>query len=381
MNFTLNPPSGHADSYVDIQFVIETDQAVNARVSFFNETTNDDISIIGVNSGYITENVAVFNESKSMVGFIDLFPNDKMNSGLSNKDQISIKCTIEINGKMEIMNAVFYNESQSLDAGVIPFDITLPKKDINISNHENLEMKISSNSEKLFELCIRSDENINNWCCFTVMARNGVTSVKIPSEIIYSDLNMSSNKTRTFGLYYIKPEGITYSRFMNRKFVKILDITFTFDSFTLLPVSRFGPVGELDSNFILSDRYFVHTFKDFTSLKVKNDYPTYKIANITWFFHESQDMNNAKNIISQFSASDNVAASVMSTQKEFRSSQMPSMPNYKEPIEKSRLLGIYSKNYNKQEQGTVSVMQNKTEPDQVQVFLKGKGCSSCGRKK
>lgn len=383
MNFTLNPPSGHADSYMDIQFSVEFESETSVKLEFFNETSKLPISIIGVNSGYVEgHNVAVFKNAKVCSGFIDLFPEDKMNLGLQGKDYVIIRCNAVVNaeGKEQQYSstAIFYNESQSLDAGVVPFDLVIENKRINVTNHDSLRIKIVSPEEKTFELCIKSSDK-ESWCCFLVAAKKGITPISIPAAVLYSDLNLKKNSNLSFKMYYVKQEGMTYSRFMNRKFIPIMntELLFLADNFSPQATTNNGPLGPLSSDFILSDRYFVHTLRDFSSFKTKDEYPYHKLFHITAFFYESQDMDSIKNAIAQFSASDQVASTVTQSQKILRSESVPYYVEYQYPTEKAKLLGVFSKKYIKQEPKDDEQSNNGT----ILMNKKKKPCGSCGRNK
>ncbi len=297
INFNLTPSSGYADSYWDIKFTVEFDMADLSIVKIFNKTINEDIDILGVSSGYIkNEKTAIDKNVNQIEGYINIFNKDKMNKKFINFLSVDIECVVEMhrgsNVSEEKQTLVFYNEGKSLDASVIPFDLVIDNTNIDIKNNIPLRMHVICESEKLIELCIRSETG-DVECPFDVFAKKGRTDVVLPSEVIFHDLDFNKNSLRKFNIYYIKHEGIDLSGFVNRKYISIHNSRIELNSRLLTPEpqTRIGPTSiNLSNDFVLSDRYFVHTYKEYTSYSGRLMHSKEKMTNLTRFMHESQHM-------------------------------------------------------------------------------------------
>ena len=90
MIFKLDPSSGYTDSYLDIEFFITLDPYLKAEVTLFNDTIKEQLEIIGVSSGYITNN-SIIVKNKQVNGHINLFSNDKLNKKLKSYNSVNIR--------------------------------------------------------------------------------------------------------------------------------------------------------------------------------------------------------------------------------------------------------------------------------------------------
>ena len=160
----LDPPSGHTDSYLDIRFRIDLEEAVSSiKVRLFNDTVKEQLKIIAIVSGYISrETTAIVTDTDHIEGYINLFSDDKMNRRLSAFPNVDIWAEVELtkDNKTEIVTLKheFYNESKSLDSSVLPFDLVIEKSEINLDDHETLRLYLITDVEKNYELSIRSED-------------------------------------------------------------------------------------------------------------------------------------------------------------------------------------------------------------------------------
>jgi len=69
-----------------------------------------------------------------------------------------------------------------------------------------------------------------------------------------------------------------------------------------MPQSRIGPVSRLTDDFVLSDKYFVHTAKKYSGFGSINENLGYRrLSYITRFFHESQSLRKVNESAKSFS--------------------------------------------------------------------------------
>ena len=302
MKLTLDPPSGHSDSYLDVSFKVETDMSDKIEIQFFNITTNETLEILSVAQGYIFEEYTVITKNTNVVeGFINIFNKDKMNEKLKDYIRIEIKCTTKISKGdttvEEVSTIFFYNESQSLDANIIPFDLIVDNANLDLENNVPLKMCIISNDDKKYEMAIRSSDG-RSMCTFDIFAKKGKNDIYLPSEIIWHDLQIIHNYNKKFQIYWAKFEGVNHMRFMNRKYIPIENTNITFNARTMKPKpqTRLGPTGiDLPQDFILSHRYFVHTWKDYSAFgeqKIAKDIRTERAKLI--YSVETMDISKKK---------------------------------------------------------------------------------------
>ncbi len=272
LEFILDPPSGYADSCLDIEFSVLTDRADTINIELFNETTSEQIEFLSVDKGFIyRSNVVTAKNTDRVSGYINLFNKDRMNKKLRGRAKVDIKCTVSTrrDDKNEVEEAVtsFYNESQSLDASLVPFDLIIDNPNIDVKNNIPLSLHLVCDSEKKFELAVKS-LNSDDLHTFEVVTKKGMSSFVIPSEMLWYDLNINNNKNNRFQIHWVKFEGIDYMNFMNRHYIPIEGayITFNSNEMTPRPQTRKGPHGDLSKDFVLSHRYFVHTWKEFSAL-------------------------------------------------------------------------------------------------------------------
>lgn len=274
IEFSIDPPSGHAESCLDIKFVLKLSKNDSAEIEIFNDTSGDKLEILSVSKGTIyNESTLIVRKTNFVEGFFNLFNKDKMNFNLSGLTQVKLRCVVKITTDGETSHeessALFYNESQSLDASIIPFDLILVNNEINLSKNDPLRMHIVCDSEKKFELAIKSVDSDQNICSFEVVTLKGKTNITIPSELIWSDLEYNKYYNRKYQIFWVKFEGITHMKFLNRKYIPISETQLTFIGREMSPKAqnRVGPVGlDLSQDFVLSHRYFVPTWKEYTSL-------------------------------------------------------------------------------------------------------------------
>lgn len=296
MIFTIDPPSGHSHSALDIHFKVEVDHADQMQIEIFNATINEQLEILSVSTGYIKNGKTVSATNTNVVeGHINLFNKDKMNESLNDYPNIDLQCvniikTEDTTVQEEVM-VTFFNESQSLDAEIIPFDLVLDNHEIDLKHNLPLQMHVVCDSEQRFELSIRSEDHKNS-CTFEIFTKKGRTDVIVPSEMIWSDLELTKKHLKKFHIYWVKFEGVNHMNLMNRKYILINDTRLTFNCTTMMPrpQSRLGPTGiPLPKDFVLSHRYFVHTWRGYTALgRMPFMYSDKKMYHMTAFMHEIQ---------------------------------------------------------------------------------------------
>ena len=372
MKLTLDPPSGHSDSYLDVSFKVETDMSDKIEIQFFNITTNEPLEILSVTQGYIFEEYTVITKNTNVVeGFINIFNKDKMNEKLKDYIRVEIKCFIKIYKENTVIEEVstifFYNESQSLDANIIPFDLIIDNPNLDLENNVPLKMCIISDNDKKYELAIRSSDS-RSMCTFDVFAKKGKNDIYLPSEIIWYDLQIVHNYNKKFQIYWAKFEGVNHMRFMNRKYVLIENTDITFNARTMKPKpqTRLGPTGvDLSQDFILSHRYFVHTWKDYSAFgeqKSSRDIRSERAKLI--YSVETMDISKKKD-----------------TSKEVNILNLPPAQELADPRQRL-ILNAYRQAYSQKKVITRSDQSfYKSSAVKTQSLKKKKGCGGCSRKK
>jgi hypothetical protein len=299
MKLIIDPPSGTPDSYFDVRFRVSLDQrAKKITATVFNKTYGQQLDLIGVHSGYIVdENIAIFENTKSIEGFVSLFIGDRKNTQFRGPYiDIDVKLVIETDRVQETtLSAVFYNESSSLDAGIVPVDINLLNKEVQLHQNEPLRFNIMADREKTIELVIRSEQDRES--TFLVAAKSGLVYIEIPAAILAHDLQVGGFPVKC-SLFYIQKEGITYSRFLGRRYMPVADSGIVLKGPLLLESQQsIDPLGQpLSHDFVLSDRYFVPTPKEFSAFRVYDDYDIDKISKLSLYLHEAQDMESIQRI-------------------------------------------------------------------------------------
>ena len=312
LNFQINPSSGHAESCLDIQFAVKVDKADVLEINIFNDSAKEQLDILSINKGVIQEEKTIIaKNTNSIDGFINLFNKDKMNTRLADLVKVDLRCVAKMQVGDQISteesSTVFYNESQSLDAHIIPFDFVLDNNIIDLKNNVPIGINIVCDNENKFELAIRSDDG-QSLCTFDVVVHKGHNTIQLPSEIAWHDLQISKYYMKKFQFYWVKFEGVNHMKFMNRKYVPIPGSTISFNSTAMhpKPQTRLGPTGaELPKDFVLSHRYFVHTWKQYTSLgDIAEAAQIYSEPNVNKirFIHEVQHLEQKKKL-SMFAAS------------------------------------------------------------------------------
>jgi hypothetical protein len=298
IEFKLNPPSGYADSCLDIEFSILTDYADILNIELFNDTSEEKLDILSVSRGFISRShLAIVKNTDHVEGYINLFNKDKMNKKLKNQVKVNVRCKVtrRLGSDTTTEEAVvlFYNESRSLDAGLVPFDLIIDNSEVDIRNGIPLSLHLICDSTKKYELAILSEGGDEKYT-FEIVAKEGRTSFVIPSHILWYDLELNKNLGKKFQIYWVQFEGIDYMKFMNRKYIPIANSQITFNSrkISLNPQKRDGPMGPLSDEFVLSHRYFVHTWKQFSSFGDRIEaYKPKEAGKKNQFLHEIQDFS------------------------------------------------------------------------------------------
>ncbi len=384
INFKLDPPSGYADSYTDIRFIVNFDKADRSEIRLFNVTSNIELEIIGVNNGYILGETVAITDQDHIDGYINIFNRDKMNVGLRNLTSVDIKFEVTQGDNKTEGIVTFYNQSKSIDGGIIPFDLVVPDKNVDIENNKPVQFHIVSDTEKLYELCVRTEDGSAS-CTFEIYARKGTTSFFLPSEVLYFDLDLEKNHGRDFYVYWVKFEGVNYMKFMNRIHILIDDTKLSFNARKMTPKSqaRKGPTGiDLSDDFALSFRYFVHTSRQFTSVhEMVSAYGPQQLLNITRFLHESQNLQAVSQSVQTFADSTNITE----IHEAYRSKALLNSGSYnpspkiiraRSTPERREFLSHASKVYRKQQEEAVEILSASSQPSPPK---KSKGCG-CSRK-
>ncbi len=323
MNLKLDPPSGFSDSYLDIEFIAKFNKAPKSIFTLYNDTFDQQLDIIGVGSGYILEgNTAVVKNSHQLRGHFNIFNHDKMNEKFRSYASVSIRCKVEhfnednhLTG-VEEESLIFYNESHSLDSEIIPFDLIMHNKTINLDDNEPLKIDLISGIPKYYVLCIRSADK-KSQCHFEISAKKGRTTINIPASFITHDLELSSHRKKKFDIYYVLYQGATFSRLANRKYIKIdnTDLDFLGD-IGIKPQVRKDPAGRTYSNkFILSDRYLVLCPREYSGFSGKSEFGPGKLMDLTMLVYEGQHMENLSKELKQFSSTNDSSDKISKTKK------------------------------------------------------------------
>ncbi len=400
MELILDPPSGLADSYFDVEFTVSfADVCDKATIRLFNEINHEQLDILGVSSGYVqNDSEAIAKNVSEISGHINLFNNDKMNKMFKAYSHIVIRCEAEITRNDETYkeneSIEFYNESKSLDASVIPIDLSIQNPKLDIDNNEALHIDIVTSMQKKIELCIRSDDTSSE-CCIQVSCRSGMTSVYIPAEFMYYDLNLKENYRKKYKFYYIKYQGTNFSRLGSRQYMSINDTELEFilpEDITAQPQSRINPTGKVyTDDFILSDRYLVLCPRQYSGFSGKGDVGSRKALDIVMLLHESQHMRSLSRQIQQFAEEDETKKKMRETaqaiqDEKFRQARPPAPHINPEQMKLlSSVAGVYDqvsssykRSMHKQPQATASTFSQNAFPNKRE---KKSGCAPCARKR
>jgi hypothetical protein len=314
MNFTLDPSSGLADSYLDIEFSITVPEHRKTIIHIHNEVSGDQLQILGTSFGYILEgDKLVLKNRTNVTGHINIFNHDKMNKKFMAYRSVTLKCVAEFyNSEDEKIgeeeeSVIFYNEMHSLDADIIPFDLIIHNRSINITDNEALRMDIISDIPKKYELCISSlDDRLQ--CHIEITADEGKTSIEIPAEFLYHDLELKKSNNKKFKFHYIKRQGTTLSRIANKRYMPISGSEISFqitDELSPLPQQRTDPSGRLMSQkFIVSDRYLVMCPREYSGFAPRSEFGKSKLMDLTMMVNEGQYINSLSKQIKQFDNGD-----------------------------------------------------------------------------
>ncbi len=324
MNFSLDPSSGFADSYLDVEFSVSVPDYPKVVIRIHNETSGDQLQILGASFGYILDGDSlVLKKKETVTGHINIFNHDKMNKKFLAHRSVTLKCVAEFyddtDNKIgeEEESVIFYNETHSLDANIIPFDLVIHNRTVDITENEALSIDVISDIPRQYELCINSfDDRIR--CHIEITARAGKTSVKIPGEFLHYDLALAENKGKKFKFSYVKHQGTTMSRVANKRYMSIQDSEINFQlsgGLTPHPQSRQDPIGRpLDKKFTISDRYLVMCPSEHSGFARKNEFGIEKLMDLTMMINEGQHMQALSRQIQQFETN-NETANIGATEK------------------------------------------------------------------
>jgi hypothetical protein len=294
--------------------LVTFEKAAKSIITLHNDTSEEHLDIVGVSLGHIRNgDQAIVKDENQLRGHFNIFNDDKMNKKFALYGSVNIRCKVDHFNEndepttTEEKTLVFYNESHSLDAEVIPFDLIVHDRSINLENDEPLKIDIISGLPKKYELCIRSADSKSS-CDIEVSAFKGRTTVVIPAPLLIYDLELKSNARKKFHIYYVKFQGTNLSRLANRKYYRIenTELSFTYKKgLHLKPQSRRDPAGRLFSNkFVLSDRYLVLCPREYSGFARKSEFSPEKLMDLTMLVHEGQHMENLAKEIQQFSTDD-----------------------------------------------------------------------------
>lgn len=360
MGLSINPSSGHDNSYYDLNFVLtfKNKPTSDFTISVWNRTIHQKLNILATSEGHIDGEGDIHSPPCSRIeGYINLFNDDKMNVQLEGHPSVRLEWLIKNKDDEWTEDIVFYNQSYSSEESVIPFDLSIEKKEIDLSQCEPLAFSVEADDQRSFHLVVESLDSTLSYD-FYVFTKNGKIDLQIPVEILHHELSLYKAVEQTFRICYMRTHGISYVNVMNEKRVPIKGTEFKFiNHFQLIPQTRFDPIGrELSYNqFLLSDRYFVPTHKDFSFLNR---------------MHESEDKS------ARIKQMQNELLHLQKTKKGFRVHD-----NYWQSEERRPLKSAIEKKDNFYEVMTKmhspSIKKlNSTLPD-----MNDEGCSDCERKR
>lgn len=401
MNLTLNPPSGYADSYLDVEFSATIKPYPKSIVRLFNDVSGEQLDILGVSFGYILNgNEAVSKNKSSITGHINIFNQDKMNKKFMSHRNVPVKCVVdyydehdvEIGSEEETL--LFYNEAYSLDAGIIPFDLRIHNPTINTDKHDPLVIDIISGKQRKFGLCIASlDKSIR--CPIEITAKEGKTTVEVPGAFLFYDLDLAVNAHRKFQFFYAKYQGTTYSRMANRQYLPIQNSDIEFVSsgrLRAMPQSRLDPIKrQMGKEFVISHRYLVFCPSESSGFARKSEFGAEKLMDLTMMINEGQNMKAISRQVQQFASDE--TAKIGETKQSIQTSRHHASkdqikPNI--PFAQIQLMKSISKTYDnislKGRQNPKVHKATAPEKKTVRSFSgaqpqKKRGCASCSRKK
>lgn len=397
MHFSLDPSSGFADSYLDVEFSIIVPEHPKTVIHIHNEISGDQLQILGTSFGYILDgNNLVLKNKASTTGHVNIFNYDKMNKKFLAYRSVTLKCVAEFydqeDNKVgeEEDSVIFYNEMHSLDADIIPFDLIINNRTINITDNEPLVIDIISDIAKKYELCISSlDEKIR--CHIEIATKKGKTTVGIPAEFLYYDLGLLNNKNKKFKFFYVKHQGTTMSRMANKRYLPIQDSELKFQisgEITPVPQSRRGPTGKLlNDQFVISDRYLVMCPREHSGFALKSEFGKEKLMDLTMMVNEGQHMMSLSRQIKQFENTDD-AEKISNTEKSLQLANRAKQKMRRPQIAGSQvqLMRNVSRVYDaisSKIKPQTSARQSKTVQSFSTKDIKqgGGGCAPCSRKR
>lgn len=367
MLFKISPSSGFDNSYFDIQFSIILDNSYpdsEFKIYFINKEIGSKLDILATSHGIIDENGYLVCKQKGQInGYFNLFNEDKMNTKLEPFSKIDIECNIVFKEKTYTETISFYNESFSVDNSILPFDLNLITKDIDLSKNNPVEFSITADSEKTIHLRIESIDSLNKYDFF-VYTKKGMITLQIPQEVLNHELSLYKTVSKQFNFCYMKPHGVNYVNVINEKKI-IIDnsrIRF-FNRLELFPQTRLDPIGkEMDNKeFIISDRYFVPTYKEYTFYsKIKQDSDRSKFSKL---------LKDELSLIKKEKSSVNAYSWKKEEERPIKEFILPNFTFY------SVINNVYN-----QKTSSYSSFEQKQKSESVDLAKKP-GCSECSRKK
>ncbi len=379
LDFKLTPSSGFVDSYLDVKFKVSFPGSGKSQIQLFNENTGKPIEILSVSDGRIVSETTIVTKARSVEGYINLFNRDKMNTSLEGHYKVDIRCEVDVGGRTESSTTSFYNQSQSIDSNIIPFDLSVINPQVDLKNNTPLQIYLVCDREKRYELCIMN-KNRKRRCTFEITTRIGGLTVALPSEVLWFDLGLKDTKfPKHFDVYWVKFEGVAHHKFMNRKYIPIDNTKISFNDTAMmpLPTARLDPTGQkLSNDFVLSHRYYVHTLKPWSEFGKAGEFGSNRLSKLTMFWHESQYMDRFKTSIFD---EEKESKQTESSRAMFQQEQSNALVRSSLSPHKKVVFDTFSDIYTKK----TAVMSSFADPKSksiIQAPKKSGGCG-CSRKK
>lgn len=298
MQITITPSSGHFDKYLDIYFKIKFDTFIeNGKLTFLNTSMNDQsIEILGSNTSIIHNGIELLvNKTDTVDGFLNLFPNDASTFNLQQLNTVEIKISLNCPDTSIVDNISFFNESISIDSNILPFDLQIINKTIDIEKHEPLKISIISQVQNKYEFVIMSECKTKQYV-FDVLCHPGQNDIEIPASVLFEELQLDKFGFSSFIMSWIKFQGKDFKGFLLRKNIHIPFVKIKFNgtvNFRPLPSVFTDLKGDPFSNsFILSDRYLVPVHKEFSAFGKNKTFDNRYLFFMMLYRHENQDIRD-----------------------------------------------------------------------------------------
>lgn len=273
MKAIFDPPSGYVETLTDVRFRVEFPPSAQATVTFTNQISQKPVEVLlSTNGSVLGGEKVVVRDTHFAEGFLNLFQSKQDVRQLSHFASIDFVCKLERVEKAESTPTVetqtinFFNESMSLDGNVLPFDMAVEDPIIDVQSNQPLRLVISAQNEAKYQLAIMSVSEQYKFP-FQIRTRQGKFSIEVPIAILFHELALPKSHGQRFQLFWLKHEGRSTSGLTTKRFIPIpnCQVEFIRPNLCLDPQVRLGPLGlPLGDNFVLSDRFFVPTFEEFT---------------------------------------------------------------------------------------------------------------------